>query len=279
MEKYSKDITAALVDNELHDKSLKDQLFAEMESDADLRYEYMVQNLVKTLVREKVKYQATPENIKTEIVNKILPKNLSENSRASLFAGFFTRPALSFATVILILVAVSLLLINRPGDIVTPDFAIEQLGEKNMFVQAKNNFRSILEGELSPQLVSSDPQEIKNFFSSSGVKYSTLIPEITRWDLLGAVVSEDQGEKFAHHVYANEEGEIVYLFQVAESYLESSEIIDLTDDLLDYLDKGNCYTSLADNYSTLIVKADNNIFTVVSNASLEDISQSFCGIN
>ena len=156
---------------------------------------------------------------------------------------------------------------------------LEQLGEDNMFVRAKANFQNIIEGRLIPQLTSSNPEEIKNFFTSSGVKYSTLVPEIPGWDLIEAVVSEDRGKKFAHHVYANDEGQIVYLFQVEESYLRTDEIIQLTSELLSFLNQGNCYTAESDNYIILMAKADNNIYAVVSNASLEEISQNFCRIN
>jgi hypothetical protein len=274
-----KDLTAALVDNEILDESLKYQLVSKIETDTDLRYDYMVQNLVKTLIKEKVSYQSIPEKVRNKVLKKIQPKELKSKSSSSLFTGFFSRPALSFATVILVVLAALLILINRPEVTEPKDFALEQLGDDNMFVQAKNNFTSILEGKLAPQLVSSNPSEIKNFFVSGGVKYSTIVPEMPKWDLLGAVVSEDRGEKFAHHVYANPEGEIVYLFQVEESYLQTHEIIKLTDDLLLYLDEGNCYTTLTDDYSTLMSKSGNNIYAVVSNASLDDISQSFCALN
>jgi hypothetical protein len=279
MERISKDLTAALVDNEIHDGALKNQLIQQMKDDVDLNYDFMVQSLVKNLIRDKVHFQTTPNNIRHLILSKIQPKEFKVSNKLSSFIAFFSRPALSFVTLIIIVIAVILIIMNRPGPVDFKDFAIEQLGQDNMFVQATNNFRSIVEGKLEPQLVSSNPDEIKNFFWSSGVKYSTIVPEMTRWDLLGAVVSEDKGEKFAHHVYANKEGELVYLFQVDQSYLKSHEIIQLTDDLLSYIDEGNCYTTLKDSYSTLMAKSELNIYAVVSNASLEDISQYFCGLN
>lgn len=279
MDRISKDYTAALVDDEIKDETLRNQLAAELNTDADLRYDFMVQSLVKNLIREKVRFRETPEDVKDLIMKKIRPKELIRSEKKSLFEGFFSRPALSFASAIIIVIAFILIIMNRPGPVEIKDFAIEQLGSDNMFVQAKNNFRSIIEGKLEPQIVSSNPEEIKNFFTSSGVKYATLIPEMRKWSLLGAVVSEDKGEKFAHHVYANESGEIVYLFQVDESYLQSHQILQLSDDLLTYLDQGNCYSTLTENYATLMAKSGNNIYAVVSNASLDDISQNFCGIN
>lgn len=278
MNKLSKDLTAALVDNELQDESLKKQLIKEMETDADLKYDYMVQSLVKNLIREKIRFQETPEKVRNKVLKKIQPKGFKNQADQFTFGGFFSRPAFSFATAIIIVVSVILILMNRPGGVEPADFALEQLGDDNMFVQANNNFQSIIEGRLAPQLISSDPQEIKNFFESSGVNYNTSIPESPRWELLGAVVSEDKGEKFAHHVYSNEDGELVYLFQVDQSYLQSHEILNITDDFLAYLEQGNCYTTVKDNVTTLMAKSDNIIYAVVSNAAVDDISQSFCSL-
>lgn len=279
MDEIRKDLTAALVDDELHDEVLKSQLVSRMETDADLKYDYMVQSLVKNLIREKVRFRETPEKVRQKVLKKIQPKEIRSRSNASFFSAMFSRPAISFATAVIIVIATVLIIINRPGIVQPIDFAIDQSGEDNMFVQARTNFQSILEGRLAPQLLSSNPDEIKNFFSSSGVKYSTVVPEMPDWGLVGAVVSEDRGEKFAHHVYANNEGELVYLFQVDESYLYTHEIIRISDDLLSYLEEGNCYTSQTDQFITLMAKTDNNIYAVVSNASPDIISQSFCSLN
>lgn len=279
MEKISKDLTAALVDNEIHDESLRNQLVSRMENDADLKYDYMVQSLVKNLIKEKVRYVETPEKVRQKVIKKIMPRELRSEKGFGFISGLLSRPAMSFATAVIIVFAVILIILNRPGVIEQKDFAIEQFGDDNMFIQARNNFRSILEGKLAPQLTSSNPDEIKNFFQSSGVNYATIVPEMPKWDLIGAVVSEDRGEKFAHHVYANNEGELVYLFQVDETYLQTHEIIKLTDDLLNYLEQGNCYVSELDNYITLMSKSENNIYAVVSNASITDISQNFCSLN
>lgn len=279
MEKLSKDLTAALVDNEIQDESLRKQLISQLETDSDLRYEYMVQNLIKNLIKEKVRFQETPVKVRQNIIKKIQPDEIKSGSRLPFLSELFTKPAFTFATAIIVVVAIILIIMNRPEIVEPNDFALKQLGKDNMFIQAQNNFQSIVEGKLTPQITSSDPEEIKNFFASSGVKYSTLVPEMPKWNLIGAVVSEDQGEKFAHHVYANDEGEIVYLFQIDESYLQSHEIIKLSDDLLSYIEQGNCYKTISNNHSTLMAKAENNIYAVVSNASLEDISNYFCGIN
>jgi len=273
------DLIAALVDNEIRDESQKKEILNLIGLDKSLAIDFKVQMLVKNLVREKIKFQRTPDFVRERILKSITPKEVIKEKKRFFLTDLFEKPAFTFATAVVVVLAIVLILFNRPGTIESKDFAIEQMGSDNMFVQAKNNFKSIVEGKLSPQLNSANPEEIKNFFASKGVKYSTLVPSFTEWNLLGAVVSEDKGEKFAHHVYAGKKGEIIYLFQIDESYIYSHKIVSLSDDLIKYLDDGNCYTTTSNGMVTLLTKADNNICAIVSNASLSDIENNFCNFN
>jgi hypothetical protein len=177
----------------------------------------------------------------------------------------------------LILVAV-IVILNQNSKNEIPDLAAEQYGSENMFVQASSNFNSILSGKLAPQIVTDDADNIKKFFTANGVKYSAHIPKCEKWKILGAVVSEAGGEKFAHHVYANDKGKLVYLFQVDESYLNKSEVIKLSEHMMKYLDEGNCYIIVKNDQTTLMRKMDNNICAIVSNASKTEIENLFCSL-
>lgn len=278
MMEITKDILNAFIDGEIKDENLKSEILSKIESDKDFSIEYKALSLVKDLVKDKVAFQKTPDRVKAKILKSIGSQTKVETSTKSGLMELFEKPAFSFATAFVIVLAIVLIIINRPGVIEKKDFAVEQLGSDNMFVQAQNNFNSILQGKLAPQLASKSADEIKNFFDNNGVKYQTAVPNVIDWDLLGAVVSEDKGEKFAHHVYSDKEGNLAYLFQVEESYLHSHEIITLSDDLIKYLDDGNCYTSITDSSVTLFTKINNNICAVVSNAKPEQIEKVFCSL-
>ncbi|MGQ9643134.1 MAG: hypothetical protein ACUVT3_04685, partial [Ignavibacterium sp.] len=178
---------------------------------------------------------------------------------------------------IIIIISVVLILFNRTPQ-QPPVISKDQLTPDNMFYQAENNFEAIIQGKLAPQIVANNPETIQKYFQARGVKYSTLIPTFKEWKLLGAVVSEDKGEKFAHHVYVGEKGEIVYVFQVDESYLKSHEIISLNENLIKYLDQGNCYIKTGNQKVFLFKKIDHNICAIVSNAPLKDVQNNFCNI-
>ncbi len=272
------DMIDAYIDGEIKDELLEKEILARINNDNNFAIEYRVHSLVKNLIKEKVVYQQTPLKVRAKILKSIGSTTKVNSEKRSFFADIFERPSFSFATALVVVLAIALIIINRPGMVEKKDFAIEQLGSKNMFVQAKSNFNAITTGKLLPQLTSQNADEIKNFFNDNGVKYSTLVPNVADWNLLGAVVSEDHGEKFAHHVYVSKDGKLAYLFQVDESYLYNHEIISLSDDLIKYLDDGNCYSYESEGSVTMFTKLDNNICAVVSNGNPKEIENLFCSL-
>jgi hypothetical protein len=272
----NKDMVTALVDGEVTDASFKQEILSTIESDKDFAIEYKVQSLIKNLVKEKVVIQNTPDKVRVKILRSIGSDTKKISAKKYFLSDLFEKPSFSFATAFVVVLAVVLIILNRPGTIEKKDFAIEQMGHDNMFVQAKNNFNSILEGRLVPQLRSTSSEEIKKFFGDSGVKYMTMVPSIAEWSLLGAVVTDYKSEKFAHHLYIGKKGELAYLFQVDESYLYEHEIISLSDDLIKYLDEGNCYYYESEGTVKLFTKMDNNICAIVSNGNPKELENTFC---
>ena len=278
MMEMRKDYTAAFLDGEISDEIIRTEVQQRIKTDNDFAIDYKVQLLVKNLIKEKISYRHAPEKVRAKILKSIGSETKESKTSLSFFSNIFEKPAFSFATALIVVFAIALIIMNRGGFIEKKDFAIEQLGDKNMFVQAQNNFNSILAGKLTPQLTTSESKKIQNFFLEEGVKYATFVPDITDWNILGAVVSEDSGEKFAHHVYVGKNGELAYIFQVDESYLYSHKIITLSDDLIKYLDDGNCYTTVKEGSVTLFKKLGANICAVVSNGNLSTVEKSFCSL-
>lgn len=265
-----------LVDNEITDELIKKEVEELCENDSSLMFDFRVQKLMKSLVSERCKIVHTPDAIRKKILKQISPK--AERKNLSFIENIFYRPSFAFGIILFITLVTIFYMSNKSTEVAEKIFALEQFGEDNMFVQAKNNFKSITEGKLSPQFISNNPNQIDKFFKESGVKYPTKIPVYNEWGLLGAVVSEDKGEKFAHHVYANEEGKLVYIFQVDEVYLEKHKILILSDDLLKYLNAGNCYRFSEENTTVILSKTENKIFAVVTNEELNKIDEYFCKI-
>lgn len=276
----TEELITAFVDGEIQDPSEIENVKSIINLDKDARYEFKVQSFMKKLVAEKcVKYQ-TPAGLKTRVVSKLKKEDRKLKGNHSALSIFYTKPLLAYGSAAIFILAVMLLIFNRsPKTVNKNDFAIEQTGSENMFVQAKSNFRNIMAGKLLPQFKSDEASQIKNYFQSHGVKYSTVVPNFSGWKLVGAVISEDHGQKFAHHVYANQNGKLIYLFQVDESYLKNNKILKLSNDLVNYLDKGSCYETTNNGTSMLMTKIQNNICAVVSNDNSKDLKQLFCNLN
>lgn len=188
----------------------------------------------------------------------------------------YLKTAFAFATAIVIVFAIALILMNRVGFVEEKDFDMEQTGENNLFIQAQNNFNLIIQGKLDLQIKTSDTKEVLKFFQDKAIKYSTIIPDIPQMILSGAFISEENGERFAHLVYAGKNNELAYLYQVDESYLYDSQIITLTNDFIKYLDEMICYSKVTESHVTLLTKIESNICAIVSNGNSDTIENYFC---
>lgn len=268
----------ALIDGELADKSKVIELQSLMAANHELQSEYEILRFTKSLVQRKCLFHSAPEKLRQKITKKIKPVENPLPQPLEFLKNIFSQPAIAISGAIAIIIIAVILVLNQSTNNKIPDLASEQYGSENMFIQASSNFNSILAGKLAPQIVTDDADNVKKFFDASGVKYSTQIPECSNWKILGAVVSEAGGEKFAHHVYSNDKGELIYLFQVDESCLNRNDAMKLSENMIEYLDKGKCYFTTKDNSTTLMKKMGNNICAIVSNASKTEVENLFCSL-
>lgn len=266
----------ALIDGELPEE-MAAEIRRSIDADAELQHEFEILRFTKTLVQKKCEFRKTPEKAKTKIIKRLHYEEDTSPQPLKFLQYIFTQPKYAFTGALALILTTFLLIFNQK-EAPIPDLASEQYGAENMFIQASSNFNSILEGELAPQLITDNAEKIKSFFTENGVKYSTQIPDCQNWKILGAVVSEAGGEKFAHHVYSNTEGRLVYLFQVDESYLNKNEIIKLSAHMIEYLDQGNCFFAEKNDQTILMKKMDNNICAIVSNAPKTEIENLFCSL-
>ena len=270
---------AALADEEIKDAAEVTKLRDKINKDPELKFEYFVQSSIKNLVADRLGISPTPERVRKRLIKKISPAGTSGLLSKLLPEIHISKPVIAWGSTIVIILALMLVLFNRQMQPPYKNFALEQKGSTNMYVQAKHNFESILTGKLALQLTSSDPAEVKEFFAAHGVAYKTYVPEIKSWNLVGAVVSEDNEQKFAHLVYSTPVGKLIYLFQVDEAEISKHDTLSLTDDLISYINSGNCYESLDGGLVTVIAKVKENVFAIVSNCTPIEIEKNLCQLN
>lgn len=265
------DLVTAYVDNELNNENQVKKIKSLIDSDEDIRYEYQVQSFLKTYVKNKVQFVDTPESLKERIgqvlFNELKPEPKRESFIETLL-GFLRRPAYAFGLAVVVIAAFLVIFLSESS---LDKMAASQRGETNMFVEAKSNFSKILSGSLNLQYQSSNPLAIKEYFKEQGVSYNTVIPRLKDSKIIGAVVSDRNGEKFAHHVYRTNTGKLVYLYQADEKCIKRKKNLNLSDDLVKFIDEGKLYKYEKDGQSFLIWKNQGNICVLVSNENMESL--------
>ena len=281
MENLREKITA-LIDNEIKSVSEREELELLLKENDILSNEFLIQKSVKSLLGNLYGNAKAPkhlyENItkqtfnlyNTELENKSSQKEVKSNS----FLNIFIQPKFAIPAVILIIaIFLSSPLFNERS---TTDLIIEQSGTNNMYVQAVSNFKSILKGELSVQCSSQNPIEVKEYFVDNGVAYETKVPAFKYWDLVGGVVSENGGKKFAHQLYSAKTGKLLYLYQVDIDFISNNnEPIKLSENLLSYLHQGKCLKMTDSSYKIFLWENDHKIYALVTNEDTKMIEDNF----
>ncbi len=124
----SKDMIAALVDGEITDIILKQEIYAKIESDKDFAIEFKVQSILKSLVKEKITFQKTPDKVRAKILKSIGSNTKAIQTKTSLISNIFEKPLFSFATAFVVLLSIILIILNRPGIVEKEILQLNNLG-------------------------------------------------------------------------------------------------------------------------------------------------------
>ena len=268
-----KELITSYLDNEIKNQEELNNLKSEIDKNPEIDFDLKTEALTKRLVSRKGAVKKTPGNIKKDILEKLSKEKKSSIQKVSITSGIYSQKFITYSTVGIILLAFILLLINRPN--LTPENISEQTGNNNMVVLAQSYFENFLNGNNKIQFASDKSDDIKDFFQSQGVEYITFIPSYNNYSLTGASVSEHNGAKFAHHVYTAGNGKYIYILQVHEDYFKGDSIIQLSEDLLNYLRNGNKYVSKKNNFVTVLKKQNANVLAYISNSADGELLDNF----
>ncbi len=263
------DITS-YVDKEALTEKERQYVKKQIDESPELQLEYNIQKSMKNLVSARITRAKTPAYLIDNIVSKTsdTSKRTKQQSFINGIKEFLFTPkyALGIASILILLtIAYSVFNIPPDGGIKTP----------NLFVQAENNFASIIAGDLKPQKLCSNAGEVKEFFRSAGVAYATIVPEFKEWNIIGAVVSDEQGQKLAHHVYSDDSGKLIYVYQVNKAHLTSNKLVELSPEIYDNLMSNNVVKFEAHDHSTFLFRHVENVFALVTNDDDTKIEKRF----
>jgi hypothetical protein len=92
--------------------------------------------------------------------------------------------------------------------------------------QSVSNFHGVLNGSIKPQIVSSEPEELRGFFTGK-TEFPVFVPTMGEWVLVGGVANEHAGNSLAHVVYRHDDT-IMYMYEVCWETVQKGEQLDMS---------------------------------------------------
>lgn len=273
-DRYLFEEITALADNEIKDEARIKELLGILSNNTDLQEEFNIQTSVKSLLNQRFAKRPAPSYLTQKILRKTTRQKKFVLFDFDILKRNVFRP--QFAFTMLFLIIAGYLLFSPISPIDTSILIAQQKGNSNMYVQAINNFGDLISGNLNLQCSSGDPNFVREYLKQNGIAYSLFIPTNDNWELEGCIVTDNSKIKLAHQVYKGKNNETLYLFQIEESYLTDENGIELSDDLMLYLNRGNILKCNENpDYCAFIWKTGGKIFTLISNSRSELIENTF----
>lgn len=205
--KFRELITAA-ADGELEEGS-RPQFEQHLSVCGPCRSEYELERATKAFVMRRLGRVVTPPSLRDRIVELLARERVAPARRRFSLTAFFGRP-LGTGTIVLATSAavVSLFLLVSP---LRGRHSHTQPEDGNIIHQTYNNFDQVIDGRITPQIVSTDRMILGSFFGSR-VNFRVMIPHMKDYHLEGGVCSKYKHAKIAHLVYTNG-SDFVYVYQ------------------------------------------------------------------
>jgi anti-sigma factor RsiW len=117
--------------------------------------------------------------------------------------------------------------------------------------QSVSNYHDVLHGALKPQLVSSEPSRVVEFFSGK-TGFPVLVPPLAGWTLMGGVCTTFSGEPVAHLVFRRSD-QFVYVYQACWDCVRKGEKLCLPERARSSLERTGFYSEQLQNGNSIVV--------------------------
>lgn len=234
------ELITSYIDDQISDSELKSQIEAKLASDVKLNAKYQTELLTRNMLRARMPEVEIPQGTYQRVLNSI-DRIISDSKNAvpavitageveypSFFHSlkeavsrkFIGIPRYAFALAA-IFVTGGVLFFGNNGKTTNP--YIISGTEKSIMVQALNSFHKILDGDIKPQLKSSNAAEIEKYVKDNA-NFNAYIPNIESYHLEGVMCSEYNGQKLAHLIYVNNDNDVIYIYQTPVTCLQKKNL-------------------------------------------------------
>jgi len=252
------ELITSYADNQISDPETKKQIEELLSQDSKLnakyRSEVLTKNLLKSRIPEAELPQATYNKVMVSIDGLIADskKNYAQQHRAAVIEPeypsfwqtlkqaftekFIGVPRYAFAVVIFLVIG-GLFFFSSSKKVKNP--YILAGSESSIMIQALNSFHKVMNGDVKPQLTSSNAAEIEKYVMDKA-HFDPYVPQIDNFSLAGVVCNEYHGQQLAHLVYKDPEGRMIYILQVPVTALQKKDL-ELPDDVHNEITRAKYY--------------------------------------
>jgi hypothetical protein len=155
----------------------------------------------------------------------------------------FVYAAVAFAAATLL---VGLIVRGDQGQPAVPPTSFDAaFASEDMIALSVHTFHTVLSGEIHPDVLSSKPRDVEDFFAGK-TGFPVHLPLVHGWTLIGGVLNEHHGRMLAHVMY-DEAGESVYLSQSRWDTLQENGFCPLTPAVMSEVLRTGWYARQQDN--------------------------------
>lgn len=227
------------------------------EKNKNFKQEIDAQIFIKSFLNEHLKLQQVRDAVYFRIIKKFAPDQKDKIKRKNIGEkrGFVVASTIAM----FILIAV-LIIISKPPSLTPKEIAAEQSGEDNIFIQLKNNYSLFSEGKFTGDMVYGDEEYLSKHLKSSGFENEPVFFSYKTWEIESSSTTEFKGKKLASYFYKNADDKYLYVYQVPLPFVEEEAILKLSENMLDFLNSGQCFSIRKGETIYLLKKSGENIF-------------------
>ncbi len=265
------DYVSAAVDGELEPERRKD-FDAHILRCPSCRSEFETERLTKRFVSGKLARQKAPEELRRSVVAGLSSQrawSLGGSSVKEFFENLLRRPVLRPVLglgVVALMVVIGVTLFTGRDAPPPPSNGISS----DIVAQAVEHYSSYLDGQAKLQYVSSNHDEIRNYFQDK-VNFDVYVPKMQNSVLVGGVLCEHEGTKFLSLVYKMD-NKIVYFYTACLKELRAKSRIGLTAKAQSDLEKTGWYfDTTRPECNVAVWKENDEICSVVADIGKEEL--------
>ncbi len=265
--RQTKEFMSALIDNEIKDEETKQEVENHIWRCATCRTEFELEKRTKQIIQSKVKLIPVPNDLISSILTQIRLLQNGYASQLTTHSNPRVKPWVETAFALGIL-AVVLVFAVLFASIYENKMAQKDLVAKEVS-GIVNHFDSISKGLIKPQIISDDPNQIKNEIILKA-DFAPIILEIPGFKIIGASINvphSNSGDSKCVNLLYRSEDKIICLHQAPLSQTSMHE------DVKKRILKGEWIYDFIDDESFVLWGTENLVCCAVSNLSTEELEK------